>query len=106
MSIDLRRLKILCEEATSGPWRVGEPHEGVAYVGTACDRPDIEGYNFSVRTKDAKFIAASHDAIPRLIKENERLKIILEEVARGIKPLRPALAKKIIHILKEVECQN
>jgi hypothetical protein len=52
--MNLQHLKALCEKATQGEWKLGQPFDNVAYIGIMSE----EGYNFSARTNDAEFIAA------------------------------------------------
>ncbi len=64
----LDKFKKLVEAATPGPWRYGSEHNGCRYIGTACDRllPFV-GYSFEVRERDAGFIAACREMVPKLI---------------------------------------
>lgn len=91
--MNLDDLKELGQEATPGPWRRGEAHAhdsfldvdkwGIAWVGTACDRPDVSGYNFDVRERigqrDGSFIAAARNHWDRLIAVAEAARSLLSE---------------------------
>lgn len=88
----------LVAAATPGPWRMGEPHAhdrylsvdeyGIAWVGTACDRPDLPGYNFEARQRrgqgDAAFIAAARTWVPEALAELAALRAQVERYREAL----------------------
>lgn len=80
--MDLEHLKSLCEKATKGPWQdhnwdpMERPHVVADALGGGSHcrgQADIPA-----TAHDAAFIAASRTAVPELIREVERLRVVVE----------------------------
>lgn len=80
---ELQKARLLCEQATPGPWgvyqdtpfepvEVNSPSRDIASLDTWEHRPDG-------RESDAHFIAASRTLVPALLDEVERLRVLLRE---------------------------
>lgn len=71
---ELQRLRELCDQATPGPWAARPTNAGTGLFTPSdewiCWEWDIENHN-------AAFIAASREALPKLLDEVERLKKII-----------------------------
>ena len=98
----LNELQAVCDNATPGPWLINEPEYGwpVANTGNSSeDGKDYEvngcgsvvrdGFGNTDAKQDAAFIAASREAVPRLIRalrhsviQRNRLATLLEDETR------------------------
>lgn len=73
---DLAELQRLCDAATSGPWEYADDASQVLFGkgthgGVVCEFPDPAA---DATENDANFIAASRDALPKLIAEVRQLR--------------------------------
>lgn len=73
MTIDIAKLRALCDAATPGPWVNGEDE--------LAESPDGFYFTWEGRDSDAALIAASRTAVPSLLDEVERLRACVEEIA-------------------------
>ncbi len=72
MSVDIERLKALCEKATPGPWRTQiwkDAPDGSVYAGA--------DWIANSNREDITFIAAARTALPDALGEIERLRGLL-----------------------------
>ena len=78
----LKELELLCEKAEGGLWICGS--SDIAHARVNVVRRDFEKGSFTVagncRQSDAKFIAASRQALPELIAEVRRLREAMEKI--------------------------
>ncbi len=69
MSIDVAKMRALCDAATSGPWT----YENDGTIGGILVRPSHGRPHRHDSAEDAAFIAAARTAVPELLDEIERL---------------------------------
>lgn len=81
---DLARLRVLCEEATPGEWVFDPPEcfQGSAQI--VCESGDVAE---SLYPPDAQFIAAAHSALPALLDELDRLRLVVDAGTATIRRL-------------------
>lgn len=80
--INLDDIEKLCEEATAGPWTLGEEGEVIGPNGYC------EGSIELAREEDAKFIAESRELIPKLCWKVRYLEDLLDMLADNDELLR------------------
>jgi hypothetical protein len=81
---ELDRLEALAKAATQGPWTVDD-HESAEHVHGPGPVPAAT----AIRHEDAAFIAASRDAVPRLVAEVRRLRAERDEANHLVSKLAP-----------------
>ncbi|MFS0784760.1 hypothetical protein [Bacillus sp. 1P06AnD] len=127
----LSEIKVRCDAATEGPWKVFErihetdkPHLAERAIGTAWDHPQLHGsmpvvtlgtciykpnHRITINEYDAEFIANARKDIPFLIEEVERLRAALYYVGhynRGRKPETAHLPNTEKFHIQEVAREN
>jgi hypothetical protein len=73
---DIKKLKMLCENATHTPWLITD--EGIGAFNKDENYIDKSICDIWSGTKDAEFIAESRQAVPKLIKHIEQLEKEIE----------------------------
>lgn len=97
-ALDLDALQRLCDAATPGPWEYDPDAKAVSYdvlghlAGWVCDVHELQIEGARTRERNAAFIAAARDALPKLIAEVK----LHREVARARRLWIPASRRNAI----------
>ena len=100
---ELDSLKVMVDAATEGPWELVDKNDmGNCYIyfeGSITDRITIvtaDPVRPWLTEENATFIAASREAVPRLIAELERARALLQAFVRAYEKATPATEYDVV----------